>query len=67
MLHDAAGSVQAHSGKGSVYSHLIGVGPKISQLGHMSGLLSCLYVELFLASVFNFRLLKQYFLHCVRY
>ena len=52
-LHDAAGAVPAHSGKGSGYCYIIGRGPKSCLLGHVTGLLLCLYVKLFLPSIFN--------------
>ena len=48
-LHDAAGAVRSHSGKGSGYRYMIGRGP----VGHVTGLLFCLYVKLFLPSIFN--------------
>ena len=45
-LHDAAGTVQAHKGKGPGYCHMIGRGPNSCLLGHVTGLL-------FLPSIFN--------------
>ena len=53
ILHDAAGAVQAHSGKGPGYCYMIGRGPNFCLLGHVTGLLLCLYVKLFLPSIFN--------------
>ena len=53
ILHDNAGAVRAHSGKGPGYRYLIGRGPNSSLLGHVTGLLFCLYVKLFLTSIFN--------------
>ena len=53
ILHDAAGAVRAHNGKGLRYSHMIGRGPKSCLLGHVNGLLFCLYVNLYLPSIFN--------------
>ena len=53
ILHDAAGALQAHSGKGPGYSCVIGRGPKSFLLGHVTGLLYCLYVRLFLNSISN--------------
>ena len=53
MLHDAAGAVRAHSGKGPGYCYMIGRGPNSCLLGHVTGLLFCLYVKLFLPSIFN--------------
>ena len=52
-LHDAAGAVRAHSGKGPGYCDKIGRGPNSCLLGHVTGLLFCLYVKLFLPSIFN--------------
>ena len=53
-LHDAAGAVRLHSGKGPGSCYMIGRGPNSSLLGHVTGLLFCLYVKLFLPSIFNF-------------
>ena len=53
ILHDAAGAVRAHSGKGSGYCYMIGRGPNLCLLGHVTGLLFCLDVKLFLPSIFN--------------
>ena len=53
ILHDAAGAVRSHSGKGPGYCDMIGRGPKSCLLGHATGLLFCLYVKLFLHSIFN--------------
>ena len=53
ILHDAAGAVRSHSGKGPAYCYMIGRGPNSCLLGHMSGLLFCHYVKLFLSSIFN--------------
>ena len=53
ILRDAAGAVRAHSGKGSGYCYMIGRGPNSCLLGHMTGLLFCLYVKIFLPSIFN--------------
>ena len=52
-LHDAAGAVLEHSGKGPGYCYMIGRGPNCCLLGHVTGLLFCLYVKLFLPSIFN--------------
>ena len=52
ILHDAVGAVWAHSGKGPGYCYMIGRGPN-SCLLHVTGLLFCLYVKLFLPSIFN--------------
>ena len=53
MLHDAAGAVRAQSGEGPGYCYMIGRGPKSCLLGHVTGLLFCLYVKFFLPSIFN--------------
>ena len=53
ILHDAAGGVRSHSGKGPGYCYMIGRGPKYCLLGHVTGLLFCLYVKIFLPSIFN--------------
>ena len=53
ILHDAAEALRTHSGKGLGYCYTIGRGPNSCLLGHMTGLLFCLYVKLFLPSVFN--------------
>ena len=53
ILHDAPGAVPAHSGKGPGYCCMIGRGSNSCLLGHVTGLLFCLYVKVFLASIFN--------------
>ena len=53
ILHDAAGAVWTHSGKGPGYCYMIGRGPNACLLGHVTGLLFCLYVKNFLPSVFT--------------
>ena len=53
ILHDAAGAVQSHSGKGPGYCYMIGPGPISFLLGHVTGLLFCLYLKLFPPSIFN--------------
>ena len=53
ILHDAAGAVRSHSGKGPGYCYMIGRGPNSRLLGHVTGLLFCLYVKLFLPSTFK--------------
>ena len=52
-LHDVAGAVRSHSGRGPGYCYVIGRGPNSCLLGHVIGLLFCLYVKLFLPSIFN--------------
>ena len=44
LLHDAAGAVRAHSGKGPGYCNMIGRGTNSCLLGHVTGLLFCRYV-----------------------
>ena len=53
ILHDAAGAVRSRSGKGPGYCYMIGRGPNSCFRGHVTGLLFCLYVKLFLPSFFN--------------
>ena len=53
ILHDAARAVRTHSGKGSDYCYMIERGPNSCLLGNVTGLLFCLYVKLFLPSIFN--------------
>ena len=52
ILHAAAGAVRSHTGKGHGYCYMIGRGPNSCLLGHVTGLLFCLYVKLFLPSIF---------------
>ena len=54
ILHDAAGAVRAHSGNGLGYCYMIGRGPDSCLLCHVTGLLFCLYLKIFLPSIFNF-------------
>ena len=53
ILHDAARAVRTHSGKGPGYCYMIGRGPNSCLLGHLTGLIFCLYVKIFLPSIFN--------------
>ena len=53
ILHDAAGAARAHSSKGPGYCYMIGRGPNFCLLGHVTGLLFCIYVKIFLPSIFN--------------
>ena len=53
IIHDAAGAGRSHSGKGPGYCYVIGRGPSSYLLGHVTGLLFCLYVKIFLPSIFN--------------
>ena len=52
IIHDAAGAVRVHSGEGPGYCYMIGRGPNSCLLGHVTGLLFCLYVKIFLPSIF---------------
>ena len=53
ILHDAAGAVRSHNGKGPGYCYMIGRDPNSCLLRHVTGILFCLYVKLFLPSIFN--------------
>ena len=53
ILRDTAGAVRAHTGKRPGYFYMIGRGPSSGLLGHVTGLLFCLYVKLFLHSIFD--------------
>ena len=53
ILHDFAGAVRAHSGKGSGYCYMIGRGQKSSLPGHVTGLIFCHYAKFFLPSIFS--------------
>ena len=53
ILHDTAGAVWAHSGKGAGYCYMIGQERNSCLLGHVTGLLFCLYVKLSLPSIFK--------------
>ena len=53
ILHDAAGAVWVRIGKGPGYCYMIGRKPNSCLLGHVTGLLLCLYVKIFLPSIFN--------------
>ena len=53
ILHDTAGAVRSHTGKGPGCCYMIGWGPNSCLLGHVTGLLFCLYVKFFLPSIFN--------------
>ena len=54
ILRDAAGAVGLQNGKGPGDCYLIGRGPNCCLLGHVTGLLICLYLKIFLPSIFNF-------------
>ena len=51
IQHEAAGAVRSRSGKGPGYCYMIGQGPNSCLPGHVTGLLFCLYVKLFLPSI----------------
>ena len=53
ILHDAAGALRAQSGKGPGYCYMIRRGPNSCLLGHVTGLLFCPNVKIFLSSIFN--------------
>ena len=53
ILHDAAGAVRLQTGKGLGYCYMIGRCPNCRLLGHVTGLIFCLYVKIFLPSIFN--------------
>ena len=52
VLHYAAAAVRLQTGKGPGYCCMIGRGPNCCLLGHVTGLLFCLYVKFFLPSTF---------------
>ena len=53
ILHDAAGAVRSHTGKGRGYCYMIGRGPNSCLLRHVTALLFCLHVKIFLPSIFT--------------
>ena len=53
ILHDAAEAVRSHSGKGPGYCYMIGHGPFFCLLAHVTGLIFCLYVKVFLPYIFK--------------
>ena len=53
ILHDAAGAVRSHKGKGPGCCYMIGRGQNSCLLGHVTELFFCLYVKIFLPSIFN--------------
>ena len=52
-LHDAAGAVRSHTDKGLGYCYMIGRGRNSCLLGHVTGLLFCLHVKIFLPFIFK--------------
>ena len=53
ILHDAAVAVRLQAVKGPGYCYMVGRGPNCYLLGHVTGLLFCLYVKIFRPSFFN--------------
>ena len=53
ILLDAAGAVRLQTGDGLGYCYMIGGCHNCCLLGHVTGLLFCLYVKIFLPSIFN--------------
>ena len=53
ILHDAAGTVRSHTGKGPGYCFMIGQGPNSCLFGQVTGIIFCLYVKFFLTSIFD--------------
>ena len=53
ILHGAAGAVGVQTGKRPGYCYMIGRGPNLCLLDHITGLVFCLQVNLFLTSNFN--------------
>ena len=53
VLHDAAGAVRSHTGKGPDYCYMFGRGPNSCLLGLVTGVLLCHYVKVFVPSIFN--------------
>ena len=53
IVHDAAGAVRSHRNKGPGYCYMIGRGLNSCLIGHVTGVLFCLYVKVFPPSIFN--------------
>ena len=53
ILNDAAEAVRLHSGKNPGYCYIIGRDPNSYVLGHVTRLLFCVYVKVFVPSIFN--------------
>ena len=53
ISHDAAGTVRLQTCKGPDYCYMIGRDPIFCLVGHVTGLSFCLYVEIFLHSIFH--------------
>ena len=52
ILHDAAGSVNSTTYKGPGYCYVLPRFPSSCFLGHVTGLIFCLYVKIFASSVY---------------
>ncbi len=52
-LNDDAGAVRSQTGKGPGYCYMIGRSRNCCFLAHMTGPLVCLYVKIFIPSIFN--------------
>ena len=53
IQYDAAGAVRSDSGKGPGYCYMIGRGLNSCLPGHVTELVFCLHVKLFLPSIFH--------------
>ena len=53
ILHHAAGAVRSHTGKGPGYCFMIGQGPNLCLISHVTGLMICIYVKTFVPSIFD--------------
>ena len=53
ILHDAAGAARIQTGNGPGYCYIICRVPNCCLLSHVTGLLFCLCVKIFLTSIFN--------------
>lgn len=53
ILHDAAGSVKQTTGNGPGYCYILSQFPSSCLLGHISGLLFCLYIKFIIPKLFN--------------
>ena len=53
ILHDASGFIAEHSQKGPGYSYVLPCPITNAYIGHMTGLLFCLFVKMFKKNLFN--------------
>ena len=53
IIHDTAWAVRLQTGKGPDNCYMTGRGPNCCLLGHVTRILFCLYVTIFLTSIFN--------------